>query len=119
FIALHQGEAEQAHDLARQFLQGACEINNKFLQATALAILAGARGALGYYEQAARLLGASEGALERLGAFLQPNDQQEVDGMMAATRAQLDEAIFQAAWAEGRALTLEQAVARALDVRDA
>jgi hypothetical protein len=39
--------------------------------------------------------------------------------MIAAARAQLDEVTFQAAWAEGRDLTLEQAVERALGKRDA
>ncbi len=119
FIALHKGEAERADDLARQCLRLAREINNRLLVATTLAILAGALGALGQPEQAVHLLGASESALERLGAFLQPNDQREIDGIIAAVRAQLDEATFQAAWAEGRALTLEQAAALALDEREA
>jgi hypothetical protein len=30
-------------------------------------------------------------------------------------RAQLDEATFEAAWGEGQAMTLEQAIAQALD----
>ncbi len=75
---------------------------------------AGAIGALGQPQQAVRLLGASEIALERLGAFHQPNDKREIDGLIAAVRAQLDEVTFQAAWAEGRELTLEQAVAQVL-----
>ncbi len=45
----------------------------------------------------------------------QPNDKREIDGIIAAVRAQLDEATFQAAWAEGREPRLEQAVAQALD----
>jgi predicted ATPase/DNA-binding CsgD family transcriptional regulator len=118
FIALHQGEAERARDLGRQGLQLADVMNNKLLLATALGIFAGALGALGQPQRSARLLGAAEGALMRLGAFLQPNDQREIDAMTAAVRAQLDEATFQAAWAEGRALTLEQAVAQALDESD-
>jgi predicted ATPase/DNA-binding CsgD family transcriptional regulator len=117
FIALHQGKAEEARDLARQCLQLAREMNQRLFVATALAILAGALGALGQSQQSARLLGASAGALERMGAFLQPNDQQEVDGMIVAVRAQLDEAAFQIAWAAGRALTLEQAVEQALNER--
>jgi hypothetical protein len=65
--------------------------------------------------QAARLLGASESALERLGALHQPNDKWKIDDIIVAVRAQLDEATFQAAWAEGRVLRLEQAVAQVLD----
>jgi predicted ATPase/DNA-binding CsgD family transcriptional regulator len=115
FIALHEGEAGRARDLGRQGLQLARSMNNRLQLATVLALLAGAIGALGRPQQAARLLGASERALERLGAFHQPNDKREIDGMIAAVSAQLDEPTFQAALAQGRELTLEQAVAQALD----
>ncbi len=118
FIALHEGEAERARDLGRQGLLLARAMNNRLELAKSPAILAGAIGALGRPQPAARLLGASERALERLGAFHQPNDTWEIDGMIAAVRAQLDEATFQAAWAEGRELTLEQAVTQALDECD-
>jgi hypothetical protein len=115
FIALHESEAGRARDLGRQGLQLARTINNRLQLATALALLAGAIGALGQPQQAARLLGASERTLERLGAFHQPNDKREIDSIIAAVRTQLDEATFQATWTQGRELTLEQAVAQALD----
>ncbi len=115
FIALHKGEAERASDLGHQGLELARTINNRLQLATTLALLAGAIGASGQPQQAARLLGASEIALERLGAFHQPNDKREIDGIIAAVQAQIDEETFQAAWVEGRELTLEQAVAEALD----
>ena len=115
FIVLHQGEAKQARDLERQGLRLARAMNNRLLQALALARLAGAIVALGQPEQAAHLLGASESALERLGAFQQPNDKREIDDIIAAMRTQLDEASFQLAWAEGYKLSLEQAVTLALD----
>ncbi len=118
FIALHEGEAERARDLELKGLQLASTINNRLLLAEALAILAGATGKLGQPMHAARLLGASEGALERLGALHQPNDKQEIDSIITAVLAQLDEATFQAAWEEGRELRLEQAVAQALDEYD-
>jgi hypothetical protein len=49
-----------------------------------------------------------------MGAFIE-TDQFELDRIIASVRAQLDDATFQAAWSEGRAMTLEQAVAEALD----
>jgi predicted ATPase/DNA-binding CsgD family transcriptional regulator len=115
FIALHEDEAERARDLARQGLGFSRAVNNRMQLAESLAILAGALGGLGQPRQAARLLGASESALERLGALYEPSDKWEIDDIIAAVRAQLDEATFQAAWAEGRELRLEQAVAQALD----
>jgi len=39
----------------------------------------------------------------------------DYDRAVASVRAQLDEATFGAAWAEGQALTLEQAIAEALN----
>ncbi|HJZ45519.1 MAG TPA: hypothetical protein VKE41_00065 [Roseiflexaceae bacterium] len=54
-----------------------------------------------------------------LGAGLSlqsPVDQVCDDRDIATTRAQLDDATFAAAWAEGRAMTLEQAIAYALEV---
>ncbi|NIO72250.1 MAG: hypothetical protein GTN71_25300, partial [Anaerolineae bacterium] len=42
-------------------------------------------------------------------------DQSAVDRYVAALREQLDEATFEAARAEGRAMSLEEAVAYALD----
>ncbi len=119
FLALHAGEAARARDLARQELQLAYAMNNRLQSTEALATLAGAIGALGQPEQAARLLGASDGALERLGAFRQPNDQPEIDAISAAVRAQLDEAAFQSAWTAGHALPLEQAATLAIGERDA
>jgi predicted ATPase/DNA-binding CsgD family transcriptional regulator len=115
FIALHEGEAGRAKDLGCQGLLLARAMNNRLLQATILTELAGAIGALGQPKQATRLLGASESALERLGAFHQPNDKREIDDIMAAIRAKLDEATFQLAWDEGYELSLEQAVTLALD----
>jgi tetratricopeptide (TPR) repeat protein len=115
FITLHNGETERARDLARHGLLLARSMSNRLELAKALATLAGAIGASGQPQQATRLFGASARALERLGAFHQLNDQQEIDSMIAAVRAQLGEAVFQSTWAEGRDLTLEQAVVQALD----
>jgi hypothetical protein len=42
-------------------------------------------------------------------------DRAEVDRQVTAIRAQLDEATFAAASEEGRAMTMEQAVAHALE----
>jgi predicted ATPase/DNA-binding CsgD family transcriptional regulator len=115
FIALHEGNAERARDVGRQGLHLTLTMNNKLEQAKTLAILAGAIGQLGQAQRATRLLGASESALERFGAFHQLNDKPEIDHIIAAVRAQLNQATFQDAWAEGRALSLEQVVAQALD----
>jgi hypothetical protein len=64
------------------------------------------------------MFGAWEAAMERMGAAAQPADMPDLERNIAAVRAQLDPEIFQAAWANGRALTLEQAVEFALEQLD-
>ncbi len=78
-------------------------------------MLTGPVGANGQPERAARLFGASESILQNLGASLQPADQIEIDRYQDDVRAQLDEKTFEKAWAEGRAMSIEDAVAYALD----
>jgi hypothetical protein len=49
------------------------------------------------------------------GEVLFQAHRQEFDRAAATARGQLDETTWQAAWAEGRAMTLEQAIAYALE----
>jgi hypothetical protein len=57
-----------------------------------------------------------ESLLESTGMAgrLDPSDQKEFDHYVAAVRGQLDEPAFAKAWAEGRAMTMEQAMEFAL-----
>ncbi len=65
--------------------------------------------------RAARLFSAAEALLDAIGAHLEPADRVEFDRNVTAARAQLDEVAFAAAWAEGRTMNLEQAIAYALE----
>jgi predicted ATPase/DNA-binding CsgD family transcriptional regulator len=114
-LAQHDGEDERARYLSRQVIPLVHELSSKLDRAACLVFLAGILGSAGRPEPAARLLGASQAILERMGYFHPPVDKQEGDRISATVRAQIDEATFEAAWAEGRAMTLEQAVAYALD----
>ena len=76
-----------------------------------LLALAGSFGAVGDLDQAARLFGAAEALLERSGAVVHPDDQPEHDRNIAFVRKRLGDEAFQVALAEGRQLTMEQAVA--------
>jgi hypothetical protein len=66
-------------------------------------------------ERAARLLGAVDALREMIGYRLAAAERTDYDRDVAAIRAQLDAATFAAAWAAGQALTLEQAIAEALE----
>ena len=68
-------------------------------------------------EQAARLWGTAEALLTARGDAGPDNESTDRD--IAAARAQLGEARFEAAWAEGAALTLNEAIDYALAVLEA
>ncbi len=71
--------------------------------------------AQGLPERAVRLLGAVEALRELRAPRRRVWDGEPVDATLAAARAELPDARWQAAWAEGQAMTLEQAVAYALE----
>jgi non-specific serine/threonine protein kinase len=125
FLAQHAGDAERAVQLARQGLQLARDRHDSKEMMDAIIVIAGAlsAGAAPHHDQlrrAARLLGAAEADRERMGSFLQPSDTPEYQRILGEVRDHLDGRSFEAAWAEGCRLTLEQAIAYALkDVEDA
>ena len=67
-----------------------------------------------YPERAAQLLGTAQTWQEAFG-FALPSGEREIhDRGVAALRTVLPEETFAAAWAQGREMTLEEAVAYAL-----
>ena len=76
---------------------------------------AGVAAASGQPERAARLLGVVDTMLPVVGYVLEPPDRADYDRIVSETRAQLDDARFQYAWAAGQQLSLEDAMQYALD----
>lgn len=117
FIAAHRGDIEHAEQLFRESLITALELAiDRYIIVTGLVPLASAIAARGQPERAVRLYGAAEAMLELMGAGLQASDQAEYERNLAFVRQHLDEATFQACWNEGRSLSLEHAVAYALEL---
>jgi non-specific serine/threonine protein kinase len=114
YVAQHEKDHERALGLVRHALLLSRNMNDARDIASFLVTFAGSIAALGQLQRAARLLGASEAALERMGAFHQPTDKPEMTRIIAEVRAQLDDTTFQTALAEGREMTLEQAMENAL-----
>ena len=108
------GNYDQAEALLLKELELTQKIKLNFLMVLSIPLLAGPAVARGEFRRAARLLGASEAILESMGVRLFPVDQLEVDRYKVALREQLDEKTYAVAWAEGKTMTLEQAVAYAL-----
>jgi predicted ATPase/DNA-binding CsgD family transcriptional regulator len=115
FLAQHAGDYGRAWELGEQALQLSLEVNNQLDIADVLAGLAGIMAMTNQSERAARLLGAWEAAMEHMGAVSQPTNTPEFVRYIETVRVQLGEAAFQEQWHEGRALSLEQAVALALE----
>jgi DNA-binding CsgD family transcriptional regulator/tetratricopeptide (TPR) repeat protein len=84
--------------------------------AVALEQLAGAAVVLGEAARAARLFGAAEALRERLEVPAAPARRRDRDRDLGAARAALGPDAFAAAWAAGRALPPDAAVAEALAV---
>jgi predicted ATPase/DNA-binding SARP family transcriptional activator len=77
--------------------------------------LAAIFGARGDPEKAALLFGAAEALRETIDVSLTPAMAPPYDRTVAAAREQLDSPAWHAAWWEGRALAVDQAIAYALE----
>jgi hypothetical protein len=82
------------------------------LKAIAAIALAG-----GNARDAATLLGVCAGLVERIFTNLSPVDQEEIDAAVVQARGALENDAFDAAWAVGCGLSVDEAVEFALGVR--
>jgi predicted ATPase/class 3 adenylate cyclase len=67
--------------------------------------------------RAGRLFAAAEALREATGIAMTPLERKEYDGAVAAVRAAVTESAFTSAWAQGRAMSMDQAIAYALESR--
>lgn len=112
-VAQHQGDYLRSALLLGESLAASRELGDGEGIAMCLAGLAGIAGVEGQPERAARLFGAAQALYERIGA-VDRSDRARYDPNISGVRAQLSEEVLAAAWAEGRSMTLEQAIAYAL-----
>jgi hypothetical protein len=112
---LRQGRVEEARAHLREALAWHQKIGHVGEISRGVAEWAGLALFCGQPERAARLLGAAEAIWEANDLLLTPLTEIIFEDNVTTVRAQLDEASFAAAWAEGRAMTLEQAVEYALE----
>jgi len=113
--ALGQGRLDEA---ARWLAQGLALSQTLSDQACIAWCLAGLGSAAAFDEEperAARLWGAAERLRLAIGCRPAPAARATYERAVATARAQLGEEIFATAWEAGRALTVEQAIAEAVD----
>jgi predicted ATPase/DNA-binding SARP family transcriptional activator len=113
-IAHRQGDDERATAHFTESLDLCRAMGSKVGIAYCLAGLAGVVEAQGQPRRAARLFGAVHSLLDATSGVLEPIDRLEYERNAADARAQLGEAAYATAWAEGQAMPLEQAIAEAL-----
>ena len=109
--ALEQGAAVTARALYEDNLEILKGLDHKWIIAFYLEGLACVVVAQGNAAWAARLWGAAETLREAIAAPIPPVVRPMFERAMAATRTQLGEQAFVAAWAEGRAMSPEQVLA--------
>jgi hypothetical protein len=113
-----QGDDERAWALLREGLTLLTKERNRHYLAENLEITAGLAAGKGQPERATRLLGAADALRESIGAPRPPGTRANYERAVAAAGAQLDKATFATAWEAGRMMTLEHAIAFALDETD-
>jgi predicted ATPase/DNA-binding SARP family transcriptional activator/DNA-binding CsgD family transcriptional regulator len=116
-IALGEGDYERAEALGLETLKMFWRMDLRHYIPTLLQLFAAAAAELGDPVRAARLCGASQALHEAIGARLSDGERAYFEPHLAAARSQIDNAAWNTAWAEGRAMTLEQAVEYALGAR--
>jgi predicted ATPase/DNA-binding SARP family transcriptional activator len=113
-LARDLGDHRWATALYQESLRLRREVGDRFALAQSLEDLAVVAGRQGRARRVARLLGAVESQCAAMGASPPVADPTLYDRTVTAARGTLGEETFAAAWAEGRAMSLDQAVEYAL-----
>jgi DNA-binding CsgD family transcriptional regulator len=112
-VAIAQGEPEQGERDGHDALAGAAELEAYLFIPDILECLGTLAGDAGSHREAARLFGAAEAIRQRMGAVRFKVWDAGYEASVAALRDAMGENDFDAAWAEGAALSTEEAIAYA------
>lgn len=117
-VYLGLGDHERVEQVCEEGIGLARRIGNWRLTALILYVLAASIAQRGRPVRAGRLWGAAESILDSLGLGLGPAERYHYGPYIAAAPEQLDEAVWEAAWAEGKAMTPEEALDYALSSKE-
>ncbi|RDH78975.1 LuxR family transcriptional regulator [Mycolicibacterium moriokaense] len=110
-VALAQGENDQAEQDAHSALALGLDTGSQLRVPEALEVLARTAGTEQNHRHAVRLLGAATASRAAMGGVRFPVYSIGYDDEVAASREALGDADFDAAWAEGAAMSVEEAIA--------
>jgi DNA-binding CsgD family transcriptional regulator len=113
YIAVAQGEFDRAERDAHEALAIAVHTNARLRLPDIVECLARLAVGDGHHQTAARLFGAADAMRKRIGVVRFAVYQSDYDAAAASARDALGEEDFEKAWAEGAALSTEEAIAYA------
>jgi tetratricopeptide (TPR) repeat protein len=108
------GDPEGATEMYRESLGLFGQTSDKRTATECIEGLAIILGVKGHFKRALRLLGAAEAAREMFGITMPRPERRDSENFEATAREGLADEMYKAAWSEGRAMTLEQAIEYAL-----
>lgn len=108
------GNYSHADKLVQESLEQCRELDFEWELALTLGNAAGVAAGLGQPERSIRLAGASTAHRERIGVSLPPLFKDRFEQMIISARQTVSESVQTEIWAEGTAMTLEEAVTYAL-----
>jgi predicted ATPase/class 3 adenylate cyclase/DNA-binding NarL/FixJ family response regulator len=114
-ITLEQGDYVTARALYEESLTLLRGLGNTWGIAASLEGFAAVSSVQGHAEQALRLAAAAAALRQAISAPLSPAEQAQLERWLVLARQALSETTRTAAWEAGRAMTLEQAIASALE----
>jgi len=109
-LALYDGDEALAQSYFKQALELAREVGPNWLKGDCLKGPAGLAAVRGQARRAARLWGAAEAQLAAAASYMDNSDCIFFGRILSHSQTQLGAAAFEVARAEGRAMTLEQAI---------
>jgi DNA-binding CsgD family transcriptional regulator len=112
-VAMAQGENDQAERDSYDALALAADLNSSWRVPEALEVLGRTACENFNHRHAARLFGAAEATRASMGVIRWPVYSRGYDAAIGSAREGLSESEFDAAWAEGAALSTEDAIAYA------
>jgi DNA-binding CsgD family transcriptional regulator len=118
-IAYRRTELALARELAHESLLTLRDLGARWVVQNPLVTIAAVAGAVGAHELAVRLAAASDTFSQLVDVTPIPLAETLVHEALAAARSALPEASYAAAWAAGRALSLDEAITQALAVSGA
>lgn len=112
-VAIAQGEPEQAERDVHDSLARAADTQSRTQVANTLECLADLAGDGASPREATRLFGAAHAIRQRIGEIRLKVDDAGYEASLAVLRNALSEHDFESAWAEGAALSTDEAIAYA------